>query len=189
MDRKKEEEAIVLDFLPNGYPFDSKPIHLKTPIAQALGKSNFTLLEVVPRKGVFLQPFEEVYIGEAKRDKIHHINGKIPTSKLTQTAKSELNHAIEEIVKKQEPRFVEFFNKAQPVSTRMHVLEMLPGVGKKHMWEIIEERKAEPFKDFNDMKARVKLMPDPIKTIVNRIVAEMDGREKHFLFVDRGGRD
>ncbi|MBN1792820.1 DUF655 domain-containing protein [Candidatus Woesearchaeota archaeon] len=189
MERRKEEEAIVLDFLPNGYPFDSKPIHLKTPVAQAIGKANFTLLELVPRKGVFLQPFEEVYIGEAKRDKIHHINGKINTAKLTHTAKSELSHAVEEIVKKQELRFIEFFNKAQPVSTRLHVLEMLPGVGKKHMWEIIEERKAEPFKDFADMKKRVKLMPDPVKTVVHRILSEMEGKEKHFLFVDRGQRD
>ncbi len=48
MMRKKEEEAIVLDFLPNGYPFDSRPMHLKTAIAQAIGKENFTLLELVP---------------------------------------------------------------------------------------------------------------------------------------------
>jgi putative nucleotide binding protein len=184
MERRKEEEAIVLDFLPNGYPFDTKPIHLKTPIAQALGKENFTLLEVVPRKGVFLQPFEEVYIGEAKRDKVHHINGKIQVSRLTQTAKSELSHAVEEIVKKQEARFVEFFNKAQPVSTRMHVLELLPGVGKKHMWEIIEERKVDPFKSFADMRQRVKLMPDPVQTVVKRIVSELEGNEKHYLFVD-----
>ena len=184
MEKKKEESAIVLDFLPNGYPFDTKPIHLKTPIAQALGTENFTLLELVPRKGVFLQPFKEVYIGEAKRDEIHHINGRIGTGKLTQTAKSELQHAVEELVKRKETRFVEFFNKAQPVSTRMHVLEMLPGVGKKHMWEIVEERRVEPFKSFDDMKNRVKLMPDPIHTVVKRIVSEIEGREKHFLFVD-----
>ncbi|MBU1198430.1 MAG: DUF655 domain-containing protein [Nanoarchaeota archaeon] len=185
MQRKKEEEAIVLDFLPHGYPFDSRPMHLKTAIVQAIGKQNFTLLELVPRKGVFLQPYEEVYIGDAKRDKIHHINGKIPSSKLTQTAKSELKHAIEALVKKQEPKFVEFFNKAQPVSTRMHVLELLPGVGKKHMWEIIEERKVEPFKSFEDIRKRVKLMPAPVTTIVRRINAELEGKEKHVLFVDR----
>ena len=185
MERKKEEQAIVLDFLPNGYPFDSKPIHLKTPIAQALGTENFTLLELVPRKGIFLQPFEEVYIGEAKRDKIHHINGKISVSKLTQTAKSEMVHAVEEIVKRKEAKFVDFMNRAQPISTRMHILELLPGVGKKHMWEIVEERKVEPFKNFAEMRTRVKLMPDPVQTIVRRIVNELEGKEKHFIFVDR----
>jgi putative nucleotide binding protein len=185
MERRKEEEALVLDFLPNGYPFDSKPMHLKTAIAQCIGKENFTLLELVPRKGIFLQPFESVYIGEAKRDKIHHINGRINISKLTHTAKSELSHVIDELVKKHEARFIEFFNKAQPLSTRMHVLELLPGVGKKHMQEIIEERRVDPFKNFNDLRTRVKLMPDPVQTIVKRIMSELEGNEKHYLFVDR----
>ncbi|MBN2459491.1 DUF655 domain-containing protein [Candidatus Woesearchaeota archaeon] len=183
--QKKEEEAIVLDFLPNGYPFDSRPMHLKTPIVHAMGKEHFTLLELVPRKGVFLQPNEIVYIGEAKRDKIHHINGRIAYDKLTGTAKNGLKHMVEERVQEQEARFVEFFNKAQPVSTRMHVLELLPGVGKKHMWEIITERKAEPFKSFADLRTRVKLMPDPVTTIVKRITSELEGKEKHYLFVDR----
>lgn len=189
MERKKEEQVVVLDFLPNGYPFDNKPVHLKTPIVQAIGKENFTLLELVPRKGIFLQPFEEVYIGEAKRDKIHHINGRIPVKKLTHTARSELTHVVEDLVKKNEPRFVEFFNKGQPISTRMHVLELLPGVGKKHMWEIVEERRVEPFKSFADMRARVKLMPDPVASIVKRILSELEGLEKHFLFVERPAQD
>ena len=42
--KSKEEYSVVLDFLPNGYPFDDRPSHKKTPIAQALGKTNFTLL-------------------------------------------------------------------------------------------------------------------------------------------------
>ena len=185
MMRKKEEEAIVLDFLPNGYPFDSRPMHLKTPIAQAVGKENITILELVPKKGIFLQPYEEVYIGEQKRDKIHHINGKIEVDKLTQTAKSELTPVVESLVMKNEQRFVEFFNKAQPLSTRLHVFELLPGVGKKHMWEIVEERRNEPFKNFEDIKRRVKLMPDPQKVIVKRIIEEVLGNEKHMLFVER----
>jgi len=78
MEREKEETVIVLDYLPNGYAFDTRPMHLKTSIAQALGKHHFVLLELVPKKGIHLQPYEEVYIGEGKRDKIHHIVGKLP---------------------------------------------------------------------------------------------------------------
>ncbi|HLD04806.1 MAG TPA: DUF655 domain-containing protein [Candidatus Nanoarchaeia archaeon] len=182
---KKEEEAIVLDFLPNGYSFDRRPIHLKTAIAQALGKENFTILELVPKKGIFLQPYEEVYIGDGKRDKVHHVNGKIPYDKLTETAKAELEHAVAQLIKKQEARFVAFINRAQPLSTRMHILELLPGVGKKHMWEIMEQRKEGEFASFADIKGRVKLMPDPEKTIVKRILKELTGTEKHLLFVDK----
>ncbi len=183
--REREETAIVLDFLPNGYPFDKRPMHRKTPIAQALGKEHFTLLELVPKKGIFLQPYEEVYIGEGKREKIHHITGKLPVDKLTSTARSELKFVVKNLVEKSENKFVDFFNKAQPLTTRMHQLELLPGLGKKHMWEILEARKEKPFEDFKDIKKRVKLMPDPEKAIIKRVISEIQGKEKHMIFVGR----
>ena len=182
-DRSKEEWVVILDFLQNGYPFDDRPMYMKTPIAQALGKSKFVLLELVPKKGVHLQPYKEVYIGEGKRDEIHHIIGKLQISKLTATAKSELEFAIKDLVKKQEQRFVEFFNKSQPLSTRMHQLELLPGLGKKHMWQIVETRDEKPFESFKDLRERVKLMPEPEKLIVKRILNEIEGKEKHNIFV------
>jgi len=180
----KEDTAIVLDFLPNGYPHDTRPSHRKTPVVQAVGKSHFLLLELVPKKEIFLQPYEEVYIGEGKRDKIHHILGRLPVDKLTATAKAELEFVLAELVKKNESRFVEFFNKAQPLTMRMHSLELIPGFGKKHMWEVLERRQEKPFTTFADMRERVKLMPDPEKAIVRRIVNELSGQEKHRLFVD-----
>ena len=179
-----EQYAVVLDYLPNGYPFDTRPSHLKTSIVQALGKEHFVLLELVPKKDVPIQPHDEVYIGEGKRDQIHHINGRMPEAKLTRTARIEMEFAIDNIVKADEKRFVDFYNKAQPLSTRMHSLELLPGLGKKRMWEIIDERDVKPFDSFDDLKKRVKLMPDPIKTITRRILEEISGNQKHYLFVD-----
>jgi len=179
----KEEKAIILDFLPNGYPFDKRPMHMKTAIAQAIGKEHFILLELVPKKGVFLQPYEEVYMGEGKRDKIHHIVGKLAMDRLTETAKGELDHLIKENVEKNEKKFVDFFNKAQPMNTRMHQIELLPGIGKKHMWQILEEREKKEFESFNDIKKRIRLMPDPEKTIIKRILIEIEGKDKYRLFV------
>ena len=182
--KSKEDSTVVLDFLPNGYPFDERPMYMKTPIAQAIGKERFVLLELVPKKGIHLQPYEEAYIGEGKREKIHHIIGRLSPSKMTQTAKSELQMVIKEIVEKDEKKFIDFFNNAHPLSTRMHQLELLPGLGKKHMWEIIDARKEKPFESFKDIKKRVKLMPDPEKAIVKRIMKEIEGTEKHRVFVD-----
>jgi len=176
----REENAIVLDHLEHGYPFEQAAV--KTPIVQALGTSHLTLLELIPKKGVFLQPHQKVYIGEGKRDEIHHIKGKIPAEKLTATAANTLKNAVEEIVTEQEARFVEFFNKAQPLSMRMHQLELLPGVGKKHMWEVLNARKEKPFENFEDIKERVKLLPDPKQLIVKRIIAEIEGKEKYRVF-------
>ncbi len=180
----KEEKVIVLDFLPNGYPLDNRPSHRKTPIVQAIGCSRFTLLELVPKKDVALQPGQDIYIGEGKRDEIHHISGRLSPEKLTSTANSELEFTIKDIVMSDEQRFVDFFNNAQPLSTRMHQLELLPGLGKKHMWEIVENREDKPFESFVDLKARVRLMPEPGKAIVKRIISEISGKEKYRLFTE-----
>ena len=184
-EKTREEYAIIIDYLPHGYSHDNRPSHKKTPVAQAIGKSNFTLLELVPKKDVFFQPHDEVYIGDGKREKVHHIAGKLSMDKLTGTARKEVEFVIKDILKKDQSRFVDFFDKAQPLTTRMHQIELLPGLGKKHMWQIIEERRGEPFKDFDDLKKRVKLIPDPQKVIYKRIISELSGKEKYNLFVDK----
>ncbi|RJQ20989.1 DUF655 domain-containing protein [Candidatus Woesearchaeota archaeon] len=182
--RVREEFAVVLDFLPHGSPLDTRPSHRKTPLVQAIGKTHLVLLELVPKKEAQIQPLQEVYLGEGKRDEIHHIVGRIGLDKLTATARSTLELVLKDVIRKNEARFVTFFNKSQPLSTRMHQLELLPGLGKKHMWEIVERRDEKPFESFTDLKARVKLMPDPEKLIVRRILKELEGQEKHRLFVD-----
>src|SRR4030043_1587743 len=103
---KKEEYAIVLEYLPNGYPLEKKMM----PIAQAVGESNLVLLELVPRRGVSLEVGEEVYIGEGKRDKIYYIFGRLYREKLTESAKNQLQEFIAKIVGEREKEFVEFFN-------------------------------------------------------------------------------
>ena len=179
----KEEYAIILDFLPHGYPTDTRPMHVKVPIAQAIGELHFTLLELVTRKGVFLQPYEKVYIGEGKRDKVHHISGRLQLEIITPTSKINLMTVIKELVGKNEKKFVEFFNKAVPINTRCHQIELLPGIGKKHMGEIIEEREKKPFESFKDLKERVKLIPDPEKVVIKRILEELDNKDKYHIFI------
>ena len=175
----KEDYGIVLDFLPHGRAGAQRRI----AIAQVLGENHFVLLEVVPRKSLFLKPGERIYIGPEKRDKIHHVVGRISYSTLTETAKMELQNLIEKIVNEREKEFVDFFNKCGSISTRLHTLEILPGIGKKHMWDIIDERKKEPFKSFDDIKERIKLIPDPRQSIIKRILEELQEKDKYKLFV------
>src|SRR5690606_29853390 len=107
MEKKKEEYAIILEYLPNGYPLDRKMM----PIAQALGETNLTLLELVPRRGVSLQIGEKVYIGEGKRDKVYYILGRLKREKLTESAKNQLQEEIHKVVREREQEFIEFYNK------------------------------------------------------------------------------
>ena len=176
---QKEEYAIVLDYLPYGYPLEGK----MTPIAQAIGEENLTLLQLIPRKGVALQLKEKVYIGEGKRDKIYYIMGKLPFEKMTENGKIQLNEFLANFVTEREKKFVDFFNKATAINTRMHQLELLPGYGKKHMKEILEARKEKEFDSFEELKKRIPSLPDPKTAIQKRIVEELKGAERHKVFI------
>lgn len=174
----KEETCIILDFLPTGYA-DRRH---SEPVAQAVGTGFFSLLELVPRDNVSLKPEEEVYIGDGKRDKIRFIKGQIEYRHLTNMAQNILPEIAETIVKRNEQRFVDFFNKAHSVTPRMHQFQLLPGVGKKHLIDILDERRKKAFESFQDMSVRVKLFPEPAKIILRRIIEEMQGNEKYYLF-------
>jgi len=176
---KKEEFAIVLEYLPNGYPLEKRMM----PIAQAIGEVNLTLLELVPRRGVSLEIGERVYIGDGKRDKIYYILGRLHREKITEAAKNQLQEFISTIVKEREKEFVEFFNKSEAINKRIHQIEFLPGFGKKHMKEILEKREKKPFESFEDMKKRIQNLPDPKKAIEKRIILELTEFERHKLFV------
>jgi len=175
---EKEEYAIVLDYLPYGYPVEGKT----TPVAQAIGLKNLTLLHLVPRRGMALETNEKVYIGQGKRDKIYYILGRLPKDKLTESAKRQLEEFIKSVVTEREKDFVEFFNKADAINTRLHQLELLPGFGKKHMRDILAERDKKPFANFEDIKIRIPNIPDPKKAIEKRIWQEVTENERHHLF-------
>lgn len=174
----KEEHAIVLDYLPNGYPLEKKMM----PIAQAVGEENLTLLELVPRRGSALEVGEKVYIGEGKRDKVYYILGRLKRERLTETAKTELQEVISRIVNENQERYVKFFNKADAINKRLHQIELLPGLGKKHMQEILKQREEKEFESFEEMRERVQNLPDPKKAIEKRIFQELTVMERYNLF-------
>jgi len=176
----KEEYAIILEYLPNGYPLESKMI----PIAQAIGKTNLTLLELVPRRDITLQIGQEVYIGEGKRPEIYYIFGRLKKEKLTESAKNQLQEFVSHIIGEKEKEFVDFFNKAQAINKRIHQIELIPGLGKKHMQEIIKQRQEKAFDSFEDIKNRVQNIPDPKKAIEKRMLKELTNLERYNLFAN-----
>jgi len=181
--KKYEDHGIVLDFLPQGHPDDPRPIHLREPVAQILGDAFFTLLEVVPKPEVTFAVGERVFIGKGERDKVDRIRRRIGYEELTAAAKAELPAVIERLVDEAPERFIEFFNRAAPLTTRFHQLELIPGIGKKLMWGILEERKKGPFADFEDLEKRVKGLANPKRMVARRVEAELAGEDKYRAFV------
>jgi len=86
------------------------------------------------------------------------------------------------IVDINEARFVDFFNNAKPLTVKMHQLELIPGIGKKLMWEILAEREKQPFKSIDDLQTRIKVIGIK-KKIIERILSELQGNEKYRIFV------
>lgn len=184
-----EDYVVILDYLALGSAEDERPLYMREPIAYAVGEKFFSLLQLVPKQGVELKAHERVYVGKEKWEKIEYIKKRVNYSELSAAAKSELPFAVQKIVEQDERRFVQFFNEAMPLTTRLHSLELLPGIGKKIMWSILEERKKKPFESFEEISTRIKTLPDPKKLIARRIVLELEeeelktGKIKHRLFV------
>jgi len=175
----KDDYVIVLDFLPHGKASDRKA----EPLAQAIGEKFFNLLEVIIREDATTKPGDKIYIGEEKRDKVKYIRGRINYDELTNFAKNELENIIADSINKDEKRFVNFFNIAGPITTRLHSLELLPGIGKKHLWDLINERKKKPFESFQELQERVKMLPDPKRIVIKRIINELEEKDRYRLFV------
>jgi putative nucleotide binding protein len=188
---KMEDYAVILDYLSLGY-LDNNVSFKKKPIAQAIGTEDFTLLELIPKIDTDLEIQEKVYIGRdlEERDRVDRVKGKLDFENLTATSRVEIDYAIKEIILSNEKKYLDFFNTAGSLNTRLHKLELLPGIGNKHMWSIIEEREKEPFKNFEDIKKRVPLLPDPIASVVNRVKIEIDttkerrGKNKYIIFTE-----
>jgi putative nucleotide binding protein len=180
MEKRYEVYAYVLDFLPHGRP-GARPSYRAGALVQVVGEEFFTLLEALVKEGVLVKPYERVYVGKDPRDKITYILGRIGYEELTSSAKMELPGVVEKIVLNRENWFVNFFNTAQAITPRMHALELIPGIGKKYMWQIINERERTPFKNFEDLQQRANI-PNPAKLITKRILEELAGESKYRLF-------
>jgi putative nucleotide binding protein len=178
VEERREEYAYVLDFMPAGKSFSNK----NEPVAQLIGDEWFTLLEVTPKPGVSMSLGERVYIGRAERDKVSLIKARIGFNDLTQTAKNELRRIVKLVVQTNEKRFVDVFNSAGSLNIRQHSLELLPGIGKKHLEAILKARDERKFESFDDITNRVSLLQEPSKLISERIIMELEGKERFYMF-------
>jgi putative nucleotide binding protein len=184
MEKRYEENAYVLDFLPHGKPGvrpTGRAGYRAGALIQCVGEEFFTILEALVREELVLKPGDRVYVGKDSRSEVTYIIGRIGFEELTASAKSELPSVISKIVLNREKWFVNFFKTARAITPRMHALELIPGIGKKYMWQVINERQRKPFESFEDLQKRTEL-PNPTKLITKRVMEELEGDSKYRLF-------
>jgi putative nucleotide binding protein len=181
-EKRYEEFAYVLDFIPRGKSSIIKG--REGPIVQALGEERLTLLELLAVENQDIDMGEKLKIGKEGRAKILSVFGKLAYEDLTAEAKAQLLGVCEVIVKSNEARYVAYFNELQPLTPRLHGLELIPGIGKTFMKTIIEMREKAPFVSFDDIQARVGLR-EPAKLVARRIAEELSGASRINIFVKK----
>ena len=180
--RKYEEYAYVLDFISQG---KSKTVHGRDGIIiVALGEERLTLLEILGVDDSTFDVGEKIYIGKEGRIKVQSVLGKLDYEQITGTAQSELENVVNTIVTKNEQRFVDYINNAQPLTPRKHSLELIPGVGKTYLKLIIEQINKQKFLNYKDMEERAGLK-EPVNHLSKRILEEITGETQFRLFVKR----
>ena len=176
--------AVAVDFLPRGSPSDDRPQYERSPVAHALGEAEFRLVEIALTDDAGVNIGDRMAIdppGEAVKDL-----RDIEYGELSSAAESEIEHAIDRIIDGDTGRFVDFYNDAQPITTRLHVLNLLPGIGKKLRNNVLDERKREPFESFEDVEERVSGLHSPREVLVERIVEELREEDlKYRVFARR----
>jgi len=179
---KKFREVVILDLLMHGHLRENKPSWAKTPIAQVLTFPDFVLYEVKTNKNSDLQIQEqetyEIFLNEGK---LRDVLNKIDYNDLTSTSKALILPILEKQVLNFEEEFINFFNNSTSITPRMHALKLLPGIGQKHMWEIIETRERQKFVTFEDISDRTSISA-PAKLIAQRIIKELQRDVKYYLF-------
>lgn len=178
-----EDYAYILDFLPEGRSDERR--YKKEPVSYAIGDKELKFLELIPKPDEMLVIGEKVYIGKDLdlRDKILHVKRRIGFEDLTNAAQHELPFIVDDIIKENEEHFLRFYNEAHAITTRFHMLELLPGLGKKTMWTILDERKKGPFQSFKELEERTGSVHHPEKFIAKRIILELsDPDQKYKIF-------
>ena len=180
--RKYEEYAYVLDFNPRGKSTTVKG--RDGVIITAIGEERLTILEILGVPNSVFEIGEKIYIGKEGRTKVLSVLGKLDYSHISSSAQTELETVVENIVSQNESRFVDYLNNAQPLTPRIHALELIPGIGKTYMKIMLEEREKKKFESYGDLQERVGFK-DPVKHISERIMDEITGESRMNLFVKR----
>jgi len=185
----EDRVGVVLDFLPHGKTEDDRPQYEKSPLAYVVAEDVFTLREVRYGDETDVSIGDRITLDRSADVDIEAII-EVDHEELPSGARSELEYVVEEIVSRNEQRFVDFYNDAQPITLRLHQLNLLPGIGKKLRNNLLDERDRRPFQSFSDLEARVSGLHNPKEVLVERILEEIQEDDlKYQIFVQPTAQD
>jgi putative nucleotide binding protein len=180
-----EDAVIVLDYLARGDSDADTQQYRRSPVAYAVRPSDFALFALALTDDAHVSIGDRLVVQGPGTEDLIADTQRVAHADLSAGAQSELEYVVEEIIEAETERFVDFYNEAQPISLRLHQLNLLPGIGKKLRNNILDERKRRPFESFENVEERVSGLHDPKGVLVDRVLEELRQTDlKYRNFVD-----
>lgn len=175
-------ESVVIDFYPQGKSLSHRRSEDYNPLAVVVTVDRFEFFDIILIIESKVLVSDNLLLTPTNK-KILRVN-QLHFNQLSSSALKKLPVTIKNIVAKFESHYVTFLNQAHPLTTQMHQLQLLPGIGQKRLWSILEARKSKNFTSFSDFTGRTSIS-DPTSLFSNRILLELEGSQKYYLFIKK----
>ena len=172
--------AIVIDMTPQ--TTSEQPLE-----GTVLSEADFRLYETTFIEGTDVSIGDRLVLAPTEEREEIDAFREVGFSDLSNTARNELEYAIDAIIDADPQRFYTVYNEAGPISLRLHQLNLLPGIGTKLRDAILDARKRGPFESFDAVAERVDGLHRPREIVAERIIEELEDESvKYRLFVGVG---
>jgi putative nucleotide binding protein len=175
-------KSFVIDFYPQGKSLSHRRFEDYNPLVVVVTVEKFHFFDVVLTVGSNYSIGEDLLLSPRNRNILRII--QIRYNQLSSSALNNLPTMVRKIVEASESRYINFLNKAHPLTSQMHQLQLLPGIGQKRLWAILEARKSNPFSSFSDFSTRTNIS-DPMSIFTKRILLELKNSPKYYLFTNK----
>lgn len=143
------------------------------PLVQGLGVTTFPLLEVAVTDASELGWGDRLYIGPGTWDRVQRIERRLTPEELAPAVQSTLWPTVETLIRRNEARYIEYFNTTMLNDFDRHPLALLPDLAPDCRDAIIAARRQGRFVDFADLIARVECLDRPRELLVKRVLVEL----------------
>ena len=172
---------IYEDFLPVGVK-SSDSFRKRYQVITVVGTEKFSILRCFMKNQLNTVAIGETIDLEALKNNFQLVK-KLKPTEWSSLLKGEIEDAIGQIVKNNEVKYVDFFNSAHLITTKLHQLKLLPGIGEKRLVQILKIRDQQPFISYEDIEERLNL--NPVDVITKRILEELETEQKYIMFTKR----
>lgn len=143
------------------------------PLVQGLGVRTFRLLAIEVANASECTWGDRLYVGPGSWDRVQRIDRRLSYHELTPAVQSILWLTVEPLIRRNETRFIEYYNTTALNAFDAHPLTLLDGLAPDCRNTLITARHQDRFTDFTDLTTRVPCLDRPVELLVERVLVEL----------------